>query len=55
MKYHRISIRLDGFDYSKNGYYFVTICVQNRNEIFGEIENGKMDLNKNGWYVKFGY
>ena len=52
MKYHRRSIRLDGFDYSKNGYYFVTICVQNRNEIFGEIENGKMDLNKNGLVCK---
>lgn len=37
MKYHRISIRLDGYDYSNNGFYFVTICCQNRDKIFGEI------------------
>lgn len=35
--YCRHSIRLNGFDYSKSGYYFVTICTQNRDEIFGKI------------------
>lgn len=34
MEYHRRSIRLKGFDYSKNGYYFVTICVQNKDKLF---------------------
>jgi len=31
---------MDGFDYSKNGYYFVTMCCQNRKNIFGEIVVG---------------
>lgn len=29
-KHKRKSIRLKGYDYSAAGYYFVTICVQNR-------------------------
>ncbi len=29
--------RLQGFDYSGNGYYFVTICTHNRVDYFGEI------------------
>lgn len=48
MEYHRRSIRLDGFNYSENGYYFVTICTQSRGNIFGEIKNEKIILNKNG-------
>lgn len=34
--------RLPGYDYSLNGYYFVTICTHNRVNYFGEIllENG---------------
>ncbi|MCA9949660.1 MAG: hypothetical protein KDE48_08445, partial [Anaerolineales bacterium] len=27
-KHHRRSIRLKGYDYSQEGLYFVTICVQ---------------------------
>jgi len=52
VKYHRRSIRLNGFDYSNDGYYFVTICVQNRQKIFGEINNNRMDLNENGLICK---
>ena len=33
----RKQIRLKGYDYSRAGYYFVTICVRNRSEILGEI------------------
>lgn len=40
--YHRRSIRLPGFDYSQNGYYFVTICVQNREMMLGQIDHGNM-------------
>jgi putative transposase len=36
-KHHRRSIRLKGFDYSRSGIYFVTICVQNRECLFGTI------------------
>ena len=45
---HRRSIRLKGYDYSKEGLYFVTICVQNRECLFGEIKNGAMSLNDAG-------
>ncbi len=33
----RKSIRLKGYDYSQGGLYFVTICTQNHECIFGEI------------------
>ncbi|XPS90233.1 uncharacterized protein Dvar_82520 [Desulfosarcina variabilis str. Montpellier] len=36
---HRRSIRLKGHDYSQKGYYFVTICTQNKICLFGQVEN----------------
>lgn len=33
----RKSIRLKDYDYSRNGAYFVTICAESRQNIFGEI------------------
>jgi REP element-mobilizing transposase RayT len=44
-------IRLRDYDYSGGGYYFVTICTQNREEWFGKVENGKMNLNQYGSIV----
>ena len=55
-KYNRSSLRLKHYDYSRAGYYFVTICAQGREHLFGEIVNGKMVLNVAGeminqlWY-----
>jgi REP element-mobilizing transposase RayT len=46
--HNRQSIRLKGYDYSQEGLYFVTICVQNRECIFGEIINHEMILNDAG-------
>jgi REP element-mobilizing transposase RayT len=40
--------RLKDYDYSQNGYYFVTICTKDKEEYFGKVENGKMILNKIG-------
>jgi len=37
MRYHRRSIRLKDYDYASDGWYFVTICVQDRHELFGKI------------------
>lgn len=48
MKYYRKTIRLKNYDYSQNGIYFVTICVKNRNCLFGKFENGKIQLNDTG-------
>ncbi|MGA7839130.1 MAG: transposase [Ignavibacteriaceae bacterium] len=44
--------RLKPYDYSLAGYYFLTICVFKRKELFGGINNAKMKLNKFGTLVK---
>jgi REP element-mobilizing transposase RayT len=46
--HHRQSVRLRGFDYAKEGFYFVTICVQNRVCLFGDVQNKSMILNQYG-------
>ncbi|HPG42162.1 MAG TPA: hypothetical protein PLP19_17685 [bacterium] len=43
--HHRHSIRLQGFDYSQQGAYFITMCTQNRACFFGCINNGEMIYN----------
>jgi REP element-mobilizing transposase RayT len=50
-KHHRRSIRLKGYDYSQQGAYFVTICTKNRACLFGEIQQGQMNLNDLGKVV----
>ena len=49
---HRRSIRLQGYDYSQAGAYFVTICTQGRVCLFGDIKNGAMALNEYGCVVR---
>lgn len=49
---NRRSIRLKGYDYSRNGAYFLTICVNNFESLLGEIQNGEMILNQYGEIVK---
>lgn len=49
--HHRRSIRLKGYDYSQPGAYFVTLCAQGRECLFGKIENGEMILNDIGKIV----
>jgi REP element-mobilizing transposase RayT len=50
--HRRRSIRLKGWDYGSLGYYFVTICTQNREPLFGDITNGNMALNEIGHIVE---
>jgi len=45
---NRRSIRLQGFDYSKNGVYYITISTIHKICIFGDIINGEMILNDIG-------
>jgi putative transposase len=47
-KYRIPSTRLQTWDYSKNGAYFITICTQNREHFFGNIQNGMMQLSEIG-------
>jgi len=48
---HRRSIRLQGYDHSQAGAYFVTRCAQHRERLFGEIVNGEMRFNEAGEMV----
>ncbi|MBU4252305.1 MAG: transposase [Candidatus Omnitrophica bacterium] len=49
---NRRSIRLVGYDYSRAGYYFVTVCVNERRNLFGDIDGGEMTLNDVGIMVE---
>jgi REP element-mobilizing transposase RayT len=42
------SIRLKGYDYSQNGFYFITICTKYKRPYFGVIEYCKMRFTKLG-------
>ena len=44
--------RQPGIDYSKPGFYFVTICTQEKEEILGKVVGEKMELNDLGRIVK---
>ncbi len=47
--HNRHSIRLNEYDYSQPGSYFITICLHDRwNHRFGEVCNGEMILTKAG-------
>jgi REP element-mobilizing transposase RayT len=47
----RKSPRLKEYDYSIPNYYFVTICVEGKRNIFGELIGDNVELNKNGIIV----
>ena len=47
-KYRIESIRLPNYDYSSNGYYFVTICTHEKFCFFGQIVERQMQLSQVG-------
>ena len=47
----RRSIRLPGFDYTRNDSYFVTVCAANRACLFGRVINAIMHLSRLGQIV----
>lgn len=51
-KHHRRSIRLNGYDYSQAGAYFVTLCLHNREPLFGQVVCGAMQLNPAGHMIE---
>ena len=56
-KYKDDSIRLKNYDYTQGGSYFITICTNNKEYLFGHISDGKMILNDAGimlekWYFE---
>ena len=48
----RKRIRLNDYDYSEENMYFITICVKDRLEILGKIEENYIKLTKEGNIVK---
>lgn len=50
--HRRNSIRLKGYDYSKEGAYYITICTKGRKNMFGEIVDGTIVLNEDGKIIK---
>jgi REP element-mobilizing transposase RayT len=50
--HHRRNVRLQDYDYSQAGLYFVTICVQNHKCLFGEIIYNEMVLNEIGKMIE---
>ena len=51
--HHRHSIRLQGYDYTQAGAYFVTIAAQGRACLFGEVRDGEMRLSAVGKIVQW--
>jgi len=47
-KYRIQSHRLKGWDYSSSGWYFITICTQNREHYFGEVIDNEMHYTELG-------
>ena len=50
-RHHRRSIRLPGYDYSRIGSYFITVCSHERLCLFGDVVNGEMRLSPAGTTV----
>ncbi|WP_316806988.1 transposase [Pedobacter agri] len=47
-KYRIPSARLQSWDYTNAGAYFITICTEDRHHYFGKVINGKMVLTNAG-------
>jgi REP element-mobilizing transposase RayT len=51
-RHHRRSIRLKGYDYAQAGAYFVTVCAQGRQCLYGDITDDIMHFNDAGRMVE---
>jgi putative transposase len=59
-KHRRRAVRLKGYDYSRAGAYFVTVCTQSKLNLFGDIVDGAMQLNNAGrmvekWWIELNH
>ena len=51
-KHNRRSIRWEGYDYSLNSYYFVTLCTYRMRRLFGRVRNSEMELTALGSIIQ---
>ena len=49
---NRQSCRMPRYDYTHPGYYFVTICTQDRSHAFGKVIDAEMHLSREGQICK---
>jgi REP element-mobilizing transposase RayT len=49
--HRRRSIRLQGYDYADGGAYFITVCVQGQECLFGQVSDDRIHLNTPGQAV----
>lgn len=50
--HHRRSLRLKGYDYAREGLYFITICCFENKHLFGKIVDGVVMLNEAGRFAE---
>jgi putative transposase len=49
---NRKGLRLKNYDYSQAGYYFVTLCTEDKGHVLGTVVDGFMKLNNAGEMIK---
>jgi putative transposase len=49
--HYRRSVRLQGYDYSRGGAYFVTICTQDRARLLGEVIGSHIHVSAAGQMI----
>ncbi len=47
--HHRRSIRLKNYDYSQEGYYFITVCTKDRQNYF--LDKCVIEMIEKWWYI----
>jgi REP element-mobilizing transposase RayT len=52
VQHHRRSSRLPAYDYARPGAYFVTICIQDRERILGEVAGDQVVLSDAGKMIE---
>jgi putative transposase len=50
--HHRKSIRMEGYDYSQEGLYFITLCTQNHKCLLGDISDSILTTNNAGKMIE---
>lgn len=51
-RHHRRSLRLSGYDYARQGAYFVTVCTYGRQFLLGEVDGTEVALSSCGSIVE---
>jgi len=47
-EFRRRKLRIPGYDYTQDGAYFVTICVEGKEHLFGKVIEERLELNDAG-------